>query len=652
MSNLIPTELTSRPQWLKWYETDDGGKRPIGKSNDPATWCEYDDISHHDRIAFVIDGNDPYTGIDLDGCITDGEFEHWATEILNRFEGLAYCEVSPSGKGVKLLTRGKKPDGSRCTHKIGEGKTQVECYDHARFWTITKKTLNGFNKIGDGQAAIDWLCDKYLKGEPRKTSPKRVEPSGSMPSLSLLKRAQAYCDKVPGGSAGDLRNSAFKLAGNLHAFVGDLNERLTDSDVFHLLRSWNVRCAQQLRDDELQEAAVNGRKNGKPPEDKPPTQQVVDYGVDISGILNQTIGHTYSSTAEEYPDDTTTESTPPDTSIRRMKLSEMRFTFPSLREPVIEGLLRRGETMNIIASPKVGKSFLGIGLAWSIVTGQSWLGFDVRQGRVLIVDNECHQETITDRLDRAGNKLMVSDPNDSIEVISLRGANVNIHDLHKHFSDIEPGEFSLVLVDALYRTLPDKTSENDNAAMMAVYNKLDRYAAMLDCAIVCIHHASKGDQSTKGITDIGAGAGSISRAADSHLVIRPHEDPSFCVLEAVTRSFKSPKAQTIKFDYPVWQAIATEAKLAKPTQPRDEKQSLKDDSAKKEVLEVLRNNTKPMSQSRLLEKLSFGSSASVAFRILMIMANKDKTIKRRTKTKLGSKKPCVFWQSCSTSCSA
>ena len=213
-NQVIPSELTDRRQWMRWYETDDGGKCPIGKTNAPSTWCEYADIASHDRIAFVIDGDDPYTGIDLDGCIINDEFDHWATEILNRFEGIAYCEVSPSGKGVKLLTRGKKPNGSRCLHKIGEGKTQIECYDHARFWAITRKVLKGFEKIGDGQAAIDWLCHKYLK---KDNALKQADPRGNLAWLHaelptrdvhvpIMERAKAYVDKVPQASEGS-RNS-------------------------------------------------------------------------------------------------------------------------------------------------------------------------------------------------------------------------------------------------------------------------------------------------------------------------------------------------------------------------------------------------------------------------------------------------------------
>lgn len=43
---------------------------------------------------------------------------------------------------------------------------------------------------------------------------------------------------------------------------------------------------------------------------------------------------------------------------------------PELRRPVIHGLLRAGETMNVIANPKVGKSWLVTDLALSVATGR------------------------------------------------------------------------------------------------------------------------------------------------------------------------------------------------------------------------------------------------------------------------------------------
>ena len=54
-----------------------------------------------------------------------------------------------------------------------------------------------------------------------------------------------------------------------------------------------------------------------------------------------------------------------------------------MRPVVVEGVLRHDETCNIIASTKVGKSFLGGNLAWCIATGTPWLSRKVKQGKVL-----------------------------------------------------------------------------------------------------------------------------------------------------------------------------------------------------------------------------------------------------------------------------
>ncbi len=284
----IPAELQSRRQWLRWYYTNTGQKMPVGKSNDSSTWTDFDSLSSEELIAFVISDDDPFTGIDLDGCIVDGEYTDWAKPILERFAGVAYCEVSPSGKGVKLTTRAKKPDGARCTsEKFGEGKQQLECYDRVRFWTVTGNVVEGFESIGDGQEAVNWLCSTYLSGEARKSGTKH-SAAGSGAPRSLLDRAQLYADNCKPASKGALRNTVFFISGNLHAFVGEHNERLTDNEVYFLLRGWNARNSDQLRDDELQEASVNGRTNGTPPEDKPPKTSTA--GVDLSGLDSQPLG--------------------------------------------------------------------------------------------------------------------------------------------------------------------------------------------------------------------------------------------------------------------------------------------------------------------------------------------------------------------------
>jgi len=294
--------------------------------------------------------------------------------------------------------------------------------------------------------------------------------------------------------------------------------------------------------------------------------------------------------------------------IEPVSIRDLIRSYPDLRPTVIDGVLRRGETANIIASPKVGKSFLSGNLAWSIADGRPWLSHDVTQGRVLIIDNELHPETIASRLDNIAREMQIdAAKSDAIDVISLRGQNIDIYHLEMRLAAIEPGTYTLCILDALYRTLPAGTSENDNAMMMAIYNRLDYYAAAWDVAVAVVHHSSKGAQGDKSVTDVGSGAGAISRAADTHIVIRPHEQPELCVLECVTRSFKSPKPVSISFDWPIWSAVTATPEVKRVGQRREEKQAKDDAEADQLLLETLGAHApRNLSESQLVRTSGMG----------------------------------------------
>jgi hypothetical protein len=74
---------------------------------------------------------------------------------------------------------------------------------------------------------------------------------------------------------------------------------------------------------------------------------------------------------------------------------------------------------------------------------------------------------------------------------------------------------------------------------------------------VLVHHASKGNQSLKAITDVESGAGSQSRAADTHLILRPHKDEGVAVLEAAVRSWAPVEPLCLRWKFPTWQADET-----------------------------------------------------------------------------------------------
>jgi hypothetical protein len=254
---------------------------------------------------------------------------------------------------------------------------------------------------------------------------------------------------------------------------------------------------------------------------------------------------------------------------------------------------------------------------------------------VLIVDNELHPETLAHRLDRIAFGMQIENSErDGLDVINLRGQGITIDGVGFELS-IPEDEYGLVIVDALYRWLPEGCSENDNAQMMRVYNQVDELAKGWGAAVVIVHHSSKGDQSEKALTDVGAGAGSIARAADTHLAIRPHEQSGLFVLEAVTRSFKSPEPVSIQFDWPLWSAIACPAVLKTRKAAGGKSQADRDADGIQAILEAIPEGGH-VGTRRLRDLVGMGDGR---FRRLLSLLVKDGKVKIGRRRKKGVKKP-------------
>ena len=147
-------ELRQLPQWVAWnYEWDTDraswAKRPknphtgYGASvSDPFTWSNYEAARQCqiDRqfsgVGFVLTADDGLTGGDLDHCYqVAGETTDWAREVINL--GETYFEVSPSGKGVRFIARGKIDATTK------HDAANVELYAKGRFLTITGDHVAG-----------------------------------------------------------------------------------------------------------------------------------------------------------------------------------------------------------------------------------------------------------------------------------------------------------------------------------------------------------------------------------------------------------------------------------------------------------------------------------------------------------------------------
>lgn len=254
-------------------------------------------------------------------------------------------------------------------------------------------------------------------------------------------------------------------------------------------------------------------------------------------------------------------------------VAELLHSEPRLHDPIVHGLFRRGEVVNLISGSKSGKTWLGLNLMMSLAAGlDTWLGFRIERSRVLYVDCELHRATLAHRIGTVAAALGLEavDVADRFRVLSLRGQRPT--DIYALTQDLR-GDFDVILLDPLYRLMPAGFCENDNAQVAGVYSALDRAAQRLQAAFVCIHHASKGVQGDKRVTDVGAGAGAQSRAADSHLVLREHEDPNVAVLDTAARSWPPIEPVALRWECPLWRldptADATRIKTRRPTKRDD-----------------------------------------------------------------------------------
>jgi hypothetical protein len=242
-------------------------------------------------------------------------------------------------------------------------------------------------------------------------------------------------------------------------------------------------------------------------------------------------------------------------SLDKFTFRELKATYPTMSPPVVDRLIREGETCNIISYSKIGKSWLAYGLALSVITGRPWLDrFATSAGQVLYIDNELQRSNLASRIPAVGDSMGITTDmyEDKLEIWPLRGNLRSLKQLSGEFANVEHGMFKLIILDAAYRFFLEGTSENDNAAMAQFYNELDRIACATGAAVALVHHTTKGNQSNKRVTDVGAGAGAQSRAADCHLVLREHEEAQTVVLDGAVRSFAPVEPMTLKWEYPLW----------------------------------------------------------------------------------------------------
>lgn len=218
----IPDEIKSLSQFVNWKAETRAGKltkvphKPGGgyaKSNDPLTWSTFEACQHSakkfDGIGIVLTGDDPFNGFDFDKCrcpvadLIDPVIEQHVKKLNS------YTEISPSGKGLRVLAKGKLPVS-------GRKKGSYEIYSSGHFLTLTGHVLPGYpTTIENRQEEIDRFYKEVFPDTERREQEKHSAQSfipndrlqkalKSKNSVEIQRLLDGDFSNYPSASEGDL----------------------------------------------------------------------------------------------------------------------------------------------------------------------------------------------------------------------------------------------------------------------------------------------------------------------------------------------------------------------------------------------------------------------------------------------------------------
>lgn len=212
--------LTEEKRWVNWsWElrvTDDGERkwtkpprRPsdpnqYAKSNDPKTWDSYEQALQRwedreaDGIGYMLKRSG-IGAIDLDHCCQRDadskktKIDPWARELREKLADGAYCEVTVSGTGLRLIGKAFGAEIHRKFMIDKERGASIELFrDTNRFITVSGIKLNGSRqRLPSLDELIDVVLVRYDKPKP---SPSQAQREGRARS------AQEWDDLIRNGA--------------------------------------------------------------------------------------------------------------------------------------------------------------------------------------------------------------------------------------------------------------------------------------------------------------------------------------------------------------------------------------------------------------------------------------------------------------------
>lgn len=257
----IPAYLREHGLFCLWkYEDRDGRRTKMpynpnsqqdrAKSNDRSTFAP---MATAQARAAGFDGIgigifDDIAGIDIDHCIDDaGQLSPMAQDIVQTMD--AYTEISPSGKGLRILFLAPGFQYDKDRYYIKESKQGLEVYIAGmtnRYLTVTGNTLRSSDLV-DRTKQLQSVLDRYMKRNTADQQPQGQQSLDSWQYVRMQQRTAAdLSDRELIDRAMNARNgSAFTALWN-----GDISgypsHSEADQALCNLLAFWTGKDAARM----------------------------------------------------------------------------------------------------------------------------------------------------------------------------------------------------------------------------------------------------------------------------------------------------------------------------------------------------------------------------------------------------------------------
>lgn len=207
----------------------------------------------------------------------------------------------------------------------------------------------------------------------------------------------------------------------------------------------------------------------------------------------------------------------------------MAQTFPPV-EYVVPGLIPEGLSL-LVAAPKIGKSWMALGLGVAAASGGHAFGhLPVDQRPVLYLALEDGKTRLQGRL----RSLGVTHAPSSLHFITTLAAGTTLATIAE-FVQTHAEHHPLIVLDTLGKAMPpalanETTYARDYRLTGALKGVVDRSPGS---SLLCVHHTRKAE--TSDFLEAVSGTNGIAGAADTIMVLRRDREASSAILQVTSR---------------------------------------------------------------------------------------------------------------------